>query len=299
MRPTPRGDSGREGSGGVQARVQGRVGRVTGVAVCSLVVAVVASLANSAPSRAAMATAKSGPGTCHVLADPDELFATISDTGPAVPCSQPHQTETLWVSQVTGPLAAAKRRPDPELLHAMLDRTCNDYWRVRAYLGADAYDNHWGVTMVLKVPTPAEWAKGDRTMRCDAAGMSGLDGPQLTDTLRGILSRKDSAAFRRCVLPKEVVDCDGPHSEEAMSPNVILPAGPWPGRTAVDAMARSACKPVAADYLGAPIATRPDLVITVIAPTQQQWEAGERSADCLLAMANGDLTTGTLRGGLR
>lgn len=64
------------------------------------------------------------PGTCHLAQDPNELIAIPSDTAPSVPCNRPHQTETMFLTKVTGPLAASKPRPNGELLNKLAGGPC-------------------------------------------------------------------------------------------------------------------------------------------------------------------------------
>jgi hypothetical protein len=277
----------------------GWVGRLGGAVVCVLLILVVASLVYGPASRSALPTRDSVAGTCHHASDATDLIATASDTSPAVPCTQPHQTETLWTVQITGLLAGQKERPNPELINATLAGRCDDYWRVRAYLGADTYDDHWGVSTVMKVPTPAEWAKGDRTLRCEAvSGKGGSQPPTASDTLRGILRRKDSAPFRLCRVGGQLVSCDQGHDEEAMSPNVVLKAAPWPGSTPLAVAAHTSCAAIAQHYLGVRLTSRPDLAVAADLPTQADWAAGNRGVNCWLQNSNGFLTTGTVRGDL-
>lgn len=280
--------------------MRGGAGRAGGALVCGIVVLVVASSAYGPSTPSATSTRDAVPGTCHVAEDPNELSAAISDTAPAVPCDRPHQTETLWTGRVTGPLDAEERRPNPELINAMLGRACDDYWRVRSYLGADAHDSHWGVTTLLKVPTPAEWAEGDRTFRCEATGPpKGTDGPSLTGTLRGVLRRSDSAAYRLCRSGPAMVTCDRPHDREAMSPDVGLDRPIWPGDQVLHALARPACRALGETYIAASLADRPDVSVVAEVPGREQWDSGTRHARCWLVSSTLSPRTGTLRGGLR
>jgi hypothetical protein len=99
------------------------------VGVLAAVAAVFATAAvafGPAPSQV-LATSASVPGTCHMAIDPDELIASISDTAPAVPCDQPHQTETMWQQPITGFLGQQRVRPNPEILVATSNKVCDDY----------------------------------------------------------------------------------------------------------------------------------------------------------------------------
>jgi len=264
------------------------------------VILTIAWLATAQPSPSALETRASVPGTCHLAEDPTELTATASDTSPAVPCTQPHQTETLWTGEVTGPLATQAERPNPELINAMLARNCDDYWRVRSYLGSDDHDVIWGVGLLLKVPTPAEWAAGERTFRCVGWGTASARArPPLTDTLRDVLRRRDSARFRLCRLGGVDVSCDQPHDREAMSPDVALADRSWPGNELPPAEALVECGGVAEAYLGAAPAGRSEVKVIADVPEKDRWDAGERYVSCWLGDTRAGATTGTLRGGLQ
>jgi len=240
------------------------------------------------------------PGTCHLAADPYELAAIASDTAPPVPCTQPHQTETMWVATVTGPLAQPSRRPNSELLDHFLAPLCSDYQKVRAYVGASPEDSTWGIQSWVRFPTAAEWAAGDRTMLCQGSTTHyGPDGPTIDRSIGGIMATRASAMFRPCRARGAPVSCDQPHDSEATSPDVVFPAGPWPGAAMAAQMAAAACAPVTDAYLAAPLRDRPELVSQPDGPRQSDWAAGKRYADCWIANANGLLTTGTVRGGLR
>jgi hypothetical protein len=278
-------------------------GHLAGLVVGAAVVLGAASLAYGSASPPALPTAASPPGTCHVAGDWLELWWTPSDTGPAVPCTQPHQTETMWLGKIDGPIAGAHRRPNPELLNKTLSSRCDDFVRVRNYLGADTPDAHWGVNMLVRVPTPAEWSHGERTFRCEALpAASSHDQPVISQPLQGVLQRTDSARFRLCRSGDSTVTCDQPHDSEAMNPWATLTGTSWPGdlpNPAMQRMVRSACGPVADRYLGAPLSSRPDLIVTADVPARQQWEGGGRGTQCWLRNASGVLTTGTVRGDLQ
>src|SRR5713101_448591 len=236
-------------------------GHLAGLVVGAAVVLGAASLAYGSASPPALPTAATTPGTCHVADDWLELWWTASDTGPAVPCTQPHQTETMWLGTIDGPVAAARRRPNPELLTKTLSSRCDDFVRVRTYLGAATPDAHWGVNVLARVPTPAEWSRGVRTFRCEAIpATSTHDQPVIDETLRDTLRRTDSARFRMCRSGDRTVTCDQRHDSEAMNPWATLTGTSWPGdlpNPAMQRMVRSACGPVADRYLGAPLSSRP------------------------------------------
>ncbi len=274
------------------------VGRsLAGVGLAVLAVVVGASMSFARPVPTPVPDQRSG--TCHLAEDPNELIAIPSDSAPALPCTEPHQTETMWVTKVTGELASSKSRPNGELLNQRLSGRCYDYGRERAYLGAGPSDVTWGILSWARYPTAAAWARGDRTLVCQgSATIKGASGPTIDYRLAGIMSTTRSARFRMCRAPAGLVTCDLPHTAEAASPNVIL-SGPWPGQTTGAKAAEDACRPVVDTYLGQAISSRPELVSKPAPTSERQWAAGDRSVNCWIGTANGRLVIGTVRGGLR
>lgn len=240
-------------------------------------------------------------GTCHLAQDPNELIAIPSDSAPFVPCNRPHQTETMFLTKVTGPLAASKTRPNGELLNKLAGNLCYNYSAVRSYVGAGSRDNTWGIYSWSRFPTAAAWARGDRTVACQGSTDPGTPiGPTVDYPLAGVLTSSRSATFRQCrTATGSHLTCNLPHQGEDTSPNVILPAGPYPGVPKAAAIAVHACIPVVDAYLGGPIASRPDLVVDPDPITAAAWTAGNRSTDCWLGNARYALTTGTVRGSLQ
>lgn len=239
------------------------------------------------------------PGTCRLAQDPSELLVIPSDSSPAVPCTQHHQTEVMWTTIVTGPVAAVRVRPNGELLNATYGAACYDYAKDRAYLGAGPQDVTWGLAVWAKFPTAAAWARGDRTLVCEAStATDGPYGPTIDYPIAGVMSTVRSARFRLCRGPGGPVTCERPHNAEAVSPNVVL-SGPWPGVADATRMAQQACQPVVDAYLGHPIGERPDLAVAPDPVSQATWAQSGPSLDCWISFADGRSETGSVRGGLR
>lgn len=264
--------------------------------VAAVALATSSAFARNQPPPSALSTIGSVAGTCHRDPDPQE-FVTLSDTSPAVPCDSPHQTETAFQLTLMGELARQPSRPNPELLTPTYANECTNYYRIRHFLGARGPDVYWGLNTIARFPTPEEWAHGARVMDCDLYRLT-KNGPSLNVELAGILARKDSAAFRLCRLGSMRVTCDQPHDAEATSPNVILPAGRWPGAASEAAEGGRACIPVVDAYLQGSIESMPGLAISATPLTAAQWASGDRSVDCWISMS-GPPRTGTVRGGLR
>jgi hypothetical protein len=253
------------------------------------------SFATQVPSPVPVSAQR--PGTCHLAQDPNELIAIPSDTAPPVPCDRPHQTETMFLTKVTGILAASRTRPNGELLNTLGGKLCYNYLRERSYMGAGPSDVTYGIYSWSRFPTAAAWARGDRTVACQGSTQpAGPIGPTIDFPLHGVMRGPHSALFRLCRTRTENVTCNLAHLGEDTSPNVVLPPGPYPGAVAEEQAARAACAPVVEAYLGQPVASRPDLSLTPDAISAAAWKAGNRSTECWLNNASGALTTGTVRG---
>ena len=252
------------------------------------------SFAGQVPSPVPVSAQR--PGSCHLAQDPNELIAIPSDTAPPVPCDRPHQTETMFLAQVTGILAASRTRPNGELLNQLGGHLCYNYLRERSYLGAGPSDVTYGIYSWSRFPTAAAWAQGDRTVACQGSTQpAAAYGPTIDFPLLGIMRGPHSALFRLCRTTTAPVTCDLAHVGEDTSPNVVLPPGPYPGAVAEEQAARAACAPVVETYLGGPVASRPDVALAPNPISAAAWNAGNRSTECWLNNASGALTTGTVR----
>ncbi|GII96268.1 septum formation family protein [Sinosporangium siamense] len=220
-----------------------------------------------------------GIGTCHRMELPEELY-NGSDVAPPVPCTEPHQTETYMVTVFTGALAAHRERPNPEQLVAAIDKACS-YQPIRPYLGAGTHDGQWGVAIWGKFPTRADWAKGDRTLRCDLLGptTAAERGPELRVPLRNIMRRRESAVVRRCRLGARDVTCAEPHHAEW-----VEPPAPFDPRPDVQ---QDMCRQNARAFRQGSLSG-----LTVSAEAMDGYVA------CWLSHKDGRMSVGTLRGGL-
>jgi hypothetical protein len=243
-------------------------------------------------------TALTRPGWCHRLSDPAELYAA-SDVAPPVPCSAPHRSETF--ATVPLPLALTRLPDPPERSGNLANVVCGVPIgrRLRTYLGADAFDRHWGIDVWLKVPTRSEWAKGLRLGRCDLVLGRGAarSAPVLNHPLRGALRRTDSAVIRHCRHGKASLTCDLPHTAEEVGGWTGIVGTVYPGADAAARELREQCWRNAEQYTGGAIdesAMRP-------VPgrlTAADWRSGRRTTDCWLTTEDGRTTRGTLRADL-
>ena len=280
-------------------RLRGALRSVAGLVALTAAVAAGALTAFAEQAPSGIPVSEQPIGSCFRALDPYELVAIPSDSSLPVACTSPHETETMWMVELTGPLAAADVRPNGQLLNQQWGGRCFDYARTRAYVGAGPSDVVGGVNAVSRFPTAAQWAAGVRDVVCQAtAGLSSPTGPTTDFPLAGVMDKAESVRFRLCRTNRTEVTCDQPHTTEATSPNVNLPAGPFPGAVAGTAQAVAACRPVVEAYLQTPLSSRPELAILVDGPQERAWAEGNRSVNCSIAYADGRTTTTTLRGGL-
>lgn len=163
---------------------------------------------------------------CHVIATPEE-FGAPSDSRPPVDCTEPHTTQTFLVTTFPQPLANQRERPLQEQLHNATTRLC-PAGELRKYLAGAPRDATAGMTIAGYYPSRAEWAEGNRTVRCDVLLTEKTGRPQQTTlNLKGALAGPDSARIRLCysqdikdgVLSAEGGDtlCSESHTAEDVS----------------------------------------------------------------------------------
>ncbi len=89
-------------------------------------------------------------------------------------------------------------------------------------------------------------------------------------------------------LKVTVLSCARPHDAEVFAA-FTLPAGPWPGASAVRADAGNGCASRFDSYIDPQLATA-GLTQEYVYPNQAAWQADERTVVCEVSAANGRLT---------
>ena len=113
-----------------------------------------------------------------------------------------------------------------------------------------------------------------------------------------VITYRPAAVFRltpgQCVnsgsdaLKFTVLSCSRPHDAEVFAA-FALPAGPWPGTSAVRADAGNGCVSRLNSYIDPQLATA-SLTQEYVYPNQAAWQAGERTVVCEVSAVNGRLT---------
>lgn len=243
-------------------------------------------------SPAAVPTVMQAVGTCHTWRTPQEMVQP-SDIAPPVPCNAPHRSETFQVLSFAGPLATHRKRPDPEQLQAYALDNC-DGQELRQYLGAEPRDSV-AFSIWPRYPTRAEWAKGVRTLRCDAVPPveKAKNGPLVAFSLKDVLKRPGSSALRNCDHGDVTVTCDHPHDREEVNAWLDLNESVRfeDARTA----AAKVCKPFVEEFLQRKLTSTPSLTIKARTPNEGEWEMGVRTVKCGVGPADpGSTVVGTL-----
>jgi hypothetical protein len=89
-------------------------------------------------------------------------------------------------------------------------------------------------------------------------------------------------------LAVTVLSCGTPHDAEVFA-TFALPASSWPGNTAVEQAAGTACASRLGGYLNPDLASA-GLAQEFVYPNQTAWQAGERTVVCEVSSSTGKLT---------
>ncbi|CAM5370821.1 hypothetical protein GCM10010329_15580 [Streptomyces spiroverticillatus] len=162
-------------------------------------------------------------GTCHRLTSAfDAGLEVVSESAPSVGCNTPHNTETLSIKTLRGPVAAYKDRPSPFLMATSMGPLC-PVKELADHLGARIDQPFYGIHVTAFGPTRKEWSEGVRTVRCDAV-MEHEKGKEfqsfmLSRPFKDILRSTSGTRFRLCrtTVGKDLrnVGCDKPHQAES------------------------------------------------------------------------------------
>ena len=139
-------------------------------------------------------------GECHNL-DRAEHFEILSDAAPAVECGADHTTETYLIGDLASVARFSSRYPALEERLDISEEICSGSV-VRAYVGANARQALYGVSSVAFLPTPQQWADGERWVRCDlvvvAAETQAFEPLVLQSSLRNGAASGEADPLLRC-----------------------------------------------------------------------------------------------------
>lgn len=225
----------------------------------------------------ATVVADAGPGTCLTWTRPDAANVTT------VACARPHLFEVTGSADVAGQYPAGAPFPDEQAWQRAAQRGCTG--SVTRYLGHLDPDGRFTVG-ALK-PTSAQWAGGDRTLRCGVqrSTPSGQLVPT-TGTARGADQSDVYPAGTCLALVRKAaggpVSCGRQHAYEIVGTVSLrgeFPDGYPPVGQQQSALGRL-CQPVVAAYTDDANLQQYQLSVTWDTVSARSWAAGSYRVNC-------------------
>jgi hypothetical protein len=271
------------------------------VAGCAKPAGTDGDLINGWPALAKAKTPVPLVGVCY----DKEYAATWYGPFESVACDQSHQSETAFVGTFTGADADRSSPPNtdsPSRKSAYLDCVA----KANDYLGGDWHTAYVWLGLVL--PSTAAWTGGARWYRCDLLKTSDVEHSTTTssasvkDGLRGTkplaITCINTVESKGQVQSESAADCNQPHSGELAGVTQAADI-PWPGDSAAQKQADSACEAVVAKYLGFSNGRDQNPLVGWLFfwPRQTQWDAGDRTFSCYAyAFTKSKKITGSVKG---
>ncbi|HKT02585.1 MAG TPA: septum formation family protein [Rugosimonospora sp.] len=268
---------------------------------CSRPAGVDGDLTNGWPAFPQAKTPVPAVGACYG----EQYAATWYGPFDTVSCDQDHASETAYVGTFTGADGQREAPPNadsPSRKTAYLD--CVN--RADDYLGGDWHTAYVWLGLVL--PSPAAWSGGARWYRCDLLKTSDVEHSTTNSTgsvKDGLRSAKPIAIT--CINTVEVngqvqtespADCAQSHSGELAGVTSAADI-PYPGETAAQKQADTACETVVAHYLGFTGTRDQNASVGWLFfwPRQTQWDGGDRTFSCFAyAFTKSKKMTGSVKG---
>ena len=235
-----------------------------------------AGLVMPAPASAAAAV-----GACY-----DYPIATLekgsSDTAP-IDCAGPHTAETWFVG--TLPESFGLPSKASATLRLAAGRPCT-VAAMNAFLGMPDRKLPSRFIPVALLPTDAQWATGDRWVRCDAVLQSGLALQPITGTAPAFVAATPQEVLNFCTpltpsaKSKWAVQCTNPKKNwiKVLDQELGGPTAKFPGESTVLRRSATICQKIAKQYNGK--ATFPGW--WRINPTAAGWKQGKRAVQCFV-----------------
>lgn len=232
----------------------------------------------AAPAQAAPAV-----GTCFDY--PFSVTDAISTDAPAVPCEGPHTAETFFVGQVSERLGTPSKASVNARLAAVAPCTAR---AMNTHLGLTGRTLPSRFVVVPLLPTDAQWAAGERWVRCDVVLQSGLKAQSVTGPMAAVASSLAQEQLDFCTpgTPSAkntaAVPCTGRRNWiKVLEQSLGGPTARFPGTSAIQRRSATICQRVAKKYAGNvafPGWWR-------INPTESGWRDGKRELQCFVPYA--------------
>jgi hypothetical protein len=229
------------------------------------------------PQDPATVVANATAGTCLTWTKPDASDLTGTD------CGQPHLFEVTGSADVSGQYPPGAAFPNEQAWQKAAQASCTG--SVTGYLGR--LDPTGRYTVGALKPTGAQWAAGDRTLRCGVQ-RSTPSGQLLptTGSARGADQSNVYATGTCLALVNKAaggpVPCGTQHAYEIVGTVSLrgqFPDGYPPVGQQQTALGRL-CRPMASTYTGNANLSQYQLSVTWDTISQQSWDAGSYQVNC-------------------
>jgi hypothetical protein len=214
---------------------------------------------------------------------PAKTLTTTSSPAPVISCDATHTAETYYVRT----LPASFGVPSKASLGAKISagKPCT-VSAVNAYVGMPDRALPSRFLSVQLFPTDAQWAAGERWMRCDVVLQGGLELKKFVGTAAGLVAKTPPAIFNFCT-PREpnavataAYPCTDPKKNwiKVLDKELGGAGSKFPGTTSVEKSTRNLCEKMGKKYDG----KVPYPGWWAIWPTSRGWKEGRRSAQCFV-----------------
>jgi hypothetical protein len=246
------------------------------VAVAVPVALLLGGLVSPAPAQAATEV-----GQCYAYKA--AVLKEVSSTAPVVDCSAQHTAETFFVRTLTDAFGLPSEASQKARLAASGPCTVP---AVNAYLGMPDRQLPSRFRSVALFPTDAQWAAGERWMRCDVVLQGGLQLKSFAGTAAALVAATPQIQFNFCT-PGEpnarataAYPCLNPKKNwiKVLDQDLGGPGSAFPGTASVESKTRKLCAKQGKKWNGGE--KYPGW--WAIWPTSVGWKQGKRSAQCFV-----------------
>ncbi len=245
--------------------------------------AAVASLAVVAGGLIAPSPASAAPQIGECYGYKAAVLDKVSTDAPAVDCAGEHTAETYWVGTAPTSLGAPSKASSARRLAA--SRPCTTQ-AMNTYLGMPDRVLPSRFRTVVLFPTDAQWAGGERWVRCDVVLQGGVSLKSFAGAAAALVAANPSTQFDFCT-PSEpnarataAYPCLSPKKNwiKVLDKDLGSAGSKFPGTSTVERKTRKLCEKQGEKWNGKE--KYPGW--WAIWPTSVGWKEGRRGAQCFV-----------------
>jgi len=240
-----------------------------------------AALVTTGLIAASAASADPVVGACYTY--PASTIHAVSSGAPTIGCDSPHTAETYFVRTLPDSFGVPSKATLGAKISAGKPCTVES---MNTYLGLSArvLPSRWIIVPLF--PTDAQWAAGERWMRCDVVLQGGLEPKPIASTASAFVAANPADIFNFCT-PREpsatktsAYPCKDAKKNwiKVLDQELGGAGSKFPGTTSVETSTRKLCEKMGKKYAG----KVPYPGWWAIWPTQRGWKEGRRSAQCFV-----------------